>query len=173
MTDHMQSPVVLLFFCLSPEPPVLFPSASFLCTLHVSLSSSSSGLSPLNTAIPMWLSSQTISSDFCRGQFPVVVQKVVFESLPLSILSHLFQLQKCSCLPLLQVTPLPYFYHRHCYHLVFQAYLLHPGRPLWPHISTYSCPLCLMALQVTLMIQQVLTDQSRSVWSLESKHSCS
>lgn len=90
-----------------------------------------------------------------------------------SLWSHPFQLQKRSCLPLPQVTPLPYFYHRHCYHLVFQAYLLHPGRPLWPHISAYSCPLCLMALQVTLLIQQVLTDQSRSVWSLETTHSCS
>lgn len=68
--------VALLLVWLSPEPPALFPSVSFLYRPHVSLSPSS-GSSRLNNDSPVWLSSQIISSDVCCLQFPVVLFKLV------------------------------------------------------------------------------------------------
>lgn len=87
--------VALLLAWLSPEPPALFPSVSFLYRPHVSLSPSS-GFSRLNTASPMWLSSQIISSDVCCLQFPVVLFMLVFESFSPSILSLLSLLHRDS-----------------------------------------------------------------------------
>lgn len=150
LVSFAQSPPCLSHFFLSG-----FLLSHQLC-FHLSHSSTDPMFLSHHHLVPL-ASTMTLPCGFLLRLFPPMsaVSNSLLFSLSWSwiILSLLSLLNKFLLPPPPPPGHTPSLFLSSLHHLVFQTHLLHPGGSIleiWPHISVYSCPLCLMAWKVSL-----------------------